>query len=66
MNLINKDEKILLWRFASKITNTVYANISVVTPEMNILQQQRFIFNVKRFVEKNDKVILKYLDEEYL
>lgn len=66
VNLINKDEKILLWRFASKITNTVYANISVVTPEMNILQQQRFIFNVKRFVEKNDKVILKYLDEEYL
>ena len=54
------------WRFAAKITDTVYTNVIIVTPILNILQQQRFIFNAKRLIEKNDKVILKYVEEEYL
>lgn len=66
VNFVNKDENMMHWRFAAKITDTVYTNVIIVTPILNILQQQRFIFNAKRLIEKNDKVILKYVEEEYL
>lgn len=65
INFIDKEEKQLCWRIAAKFSETVYVNINMSTDEMNKLQIMRFTYNIKRFLEKNDKVIKKFLTDEY-
>ena len=64
-SLISNNENVEIWRCAAKYSDVIYANITIISNKMNLIEQQRMIYNIKRFLKKNDNTIKKYIDEEY-
>lgn len=53
------------WRMSAKYIDNDFINITVITDEMNFLQEKRFMICLKRMLDKNDLYLKNYLDNEY-
>lgn len=54
-----------IWRASTKLSNTLYLNVSLLADEMNPIGNKRFLINFKRFLKNADPTLMKYIHEEY-